>query len=98
MALISPLYPHHSIALGDHVQALPADGCVPNLPQWRWIHTPGHTPGHISLFCDQDGALIAGDAFTTVKQESTLAVLTQEKEIHGPSKYFTTDWEAAVND
>ncbi len=25
------------------------------------IHTPGHTPGHISLYCEQEGVLFTGD-------------------------------------
>jgi glyoxylase-like metal-dependent hydrolase (beta-lactamase superfamily II) len=25
------------------------------------VHTPGHTPGHISLYSEEDGALIGGD-------------------------------------
>lgn len=29
------------------------------------VSTPGHTPGHISLFDSRDGSLIAGDAFQT---------------------------------
>ena len=95
MAKLSPLYPHKGIDLGHHVTALPSDGRVPGLREWRWIHTPGHTQGHISLFRDDDRALIAGDAFITVKQESALAVMTQDKEIHGPPAYFTVDWDAA---
>jgi hypothetical protein len=39
--------------------------------------------------------VIAGDAFTTTKQESTYAALTQEPEVHGPPMYFTQDFEAA---
>ena len=61
------------------------------MPGWRWIHTPGHTAGHISLFRDDDRCLIAGDAFVTVKQESLYAVATQEREVHGPPAYFTPD-------
>ena len=95
MALLSPVYPRSGINLGDRVHALPDDGSVPGMPGWRWLHTPGHTPGHISLFREQDRVLIAGDAFTTVQQESALAVLMQEQEIHGPPAYFTTDWAAA---
>ncbi|HYG59065.1 MAG TPA: MBL fold metallo-hydrolase [Symbiobacteriaceae bacterium] len=95
MSLLSPLYPRSGINLGDRVQPLPDNGSIPGLPGWRWIHTPGHTPGHISLFRDADRVLIAGDAFTTVKQESALAVMLQEKEIHGPPAYWTTDWAAA---
>ena len=65
------------------------------MPGWRWIHTPGHTPGHIALFWDEDRLLIAGDAFTTVKQESGEAVERQVKEIHGPPAYLTPDWPKA---
>ena len=95
IAKISPLFPHEGIDLGAHVQSLPADGTVPSMPEWKWIHTPGHTPGHISLFRENDKTLIAGDAFVTVKQESLYKVLTQEQEISGPPKYLTTDWDAA---
>ncbi|WP_420645800.1 MBL fold metallo-hydrolase [Candidatus Leptofilum sp.] len=30
------------------------------------IATPGHTPGHISLYDERDGSLVAGDAFQTL--------------------------------
>lgn len=33
--------------LGDHVHPLPAGT---GMNGWRWIHTPGHSHGHISLF------------------------------------------------
>jgi hypothetical protein len=71
------------------------DESIPEMPGWRWIHTPGHSPGHISLFRDSDRTLIAGDAFVTVKQESFIAVLTQAPKVHRPPAYFTPDWEAA---
>ncbi|MDF2631163.1 MAG: beta-lactamase domain protein [Symbiobacteriaceae bacterium] len=95
MARLSPLYPRGAIDLGARARPLPRGGEVPHLPGWRWIHTPGHTEGHVSFFRDADRLLIAGDAFTTVRQESVLAVLSQRPEIHGPPMYFTTDWEAA---
>jgi glyoxylase-like metal-dependent hydrolase (beta-lactamase superfamily II) len=77
------------------VRALPADGQVPGMDGWRWIHTPGHTPGHVSLFRETDRALIAGDAFTTTKQESATAVLRWQPEVHGPPAYFTPNWPSA---
>jgi hypothetical protein len=43
----------------------------------------------------RDKTLIAGDAFTTTKQESLSSVLTQAEQIKGPPAYFTTDWESA---
>ncbi len=95
MAAMARLYPRGPIDLGARVRALPDDGSVPGMPGWRWIHTPGHTPGHVSLFREDDGTLIAGDAFVTTKQESATAVLTQRPEIHGPPAYYTPDWEAA---
>jgi glyoxylase-like metal-dependent hydrolase (beta-lactamase superfamily II) len=95
MAAVSPLYPRTAINLGNRIKQLPSDGSIPPMPEWRYIHTPGHTPGHISLFRDSDKVLIAGDAITTVKQESAMAVMMQEKELHGPPAYFTTDWDKA---
>lgn len=97
IAKVSPTFPHKSINLGSSVQPLPADGSIPIMFGWRWIHTPGHSPGHISLFRERDRVLIVGDAFTTVKQESAKSILNNEQEIHGPPKYFTTDWPAAKN-
>ena len=95
IAKLSPIFPNEPINLGSQVQILPANGSVPYMSEFRWIHTPGHTPGHISLFREKDGALIAGDAFVTVKQESLYKVLTQEQEISGPPRYFTPDWVKA---
>lgn len=95
LAKISPMYPIKPTQLGDHVKALPEDGTVPGLPEFRWIHTPGHSPGHISLFRDRDKMLIAGDAITTVRQDSLTKVLMQKEEVHGPPRYLTTDWQAA---
>ena len=95
MALMSKLYPRGPIDLGSRVQILPSDGSVPGFPDWRWIHTPGHTEGHISLFRERDRTMIAGDAFVTTKQESFLAVATQRPELHGPPAYYTSDWDAA---
>jgi glyoxylase-like metal-dependent hydrolase (beta-lactamase superfamily II) len=95
MAALSRLYPRGPIDLGDRVHTLPEDGSVPGMPEWRWIPTPGHSPGHVSLFRDADRVLIAGDAFVTTKQESAVAVLTQRREMHGPPAYFTPDWASA---
>lgn len=95
MALLSKVYPREPVDLGSIALPLPDDHSVPCLPGWQWIHTPGHTVGHVSLFRAEDRLLIAGDAFVTTKQESFLAVATQRPELHGPPAYFTTDWDAA---
>lgn len=95
MAVMSPLFPRASADLNGQVFELPADGSVPTLPGWRYLHTPGHAPGHISLFRDRDRTLIAGDAITTTRQESFLAVAKQTPELHGPPAYYTPDWDSA---
>lgn len=95
VAKLSPTFPHTGIDLGFRAVALPDDGSVPGISGWKWIHTPGHTEGHVSLFRETDRILLAGDAFSTVKQESLISVLTQEEQISGPPKYLTVNWEAA---
>jgi glyoxylase-like metal-dependent hydrolase (beta-lactamase superfamily II) len=95
MAWSSRLLPKGAIDISDNLLALPQDRSVPGAPGWEWIHTPGHTEGHISLFRAEGRVLIAGDAVTTTKQESLIAVATQRPGVYGPPAYFTTDWDAA---
>lgn len=95
VAKMSPMFPIEPVNLGSHVEQLPSDGTVPHMSGYRWIHTPGHSPGHVSFFRDSDRALIAGDAFVTVKQDALYKVITQEFEISGPPRYLTTEWKAA---
>jgi glyoxylase-like metal-dependent hydrolase (beta-lactamase superfamily II) len=97
MALLSPLYPRYPIDVSERLLQLPPDTSVPGMPGWLWIHTPGHSPGHVSLWREADRTLIAGDAFITTAQESAYAVLTQRPEMHGPPKYFTSDWPSAAD-
>jgi glyoxylase-like metal-dependent hydrolase (beta-lactamase superfamily II) len=94
LAWISGLYPRAPINLGRHVHALQQND-LPFLDDWCWIHTPGHTPGHVSFFRQADRVLLAGDAFTTTRQESLTAVLTQHRGVYGPPAYFTSDWGSA---
>ena len=95
MAWSSRMLPKGAINVGPNLLALPQDRTVPGLPGWEWIHTPGHTAGHISLFRREDRVLVAGDAVTTTKQESLISVATQRIAVHGPPAYFTIDWDAA---
>jgi glyoxylase-like metal-dependent hydrolase (beta-lactamase superfamily II) len=95
MSLLSPLFPRGPFNFEDRVRALPADGSVPGMQGWRWIHTPGHSAGHVSLFREADRTLIAGDAFVTTKAESAVAVVTWQPMVHRPPAYFTPDWASA---
>ena len=94
LATSSTLFPRVS-SLPKKVLPLPDDGSVPGLPDWRWIATPGHSPGHVSLWRESDRALIAGDALITTRQESVTAVWNQTVEVRPPPAYFTSDWRAA---
>ncbi len=95
MPLLGPLYPRGPVDVGARLNPLPAYGSVPFMPGWRWIHTPGHAPGHVSLWREADRALVVGDAFITTAQESVYAAATQRPEMHGPPMYFTPDWVSA---
>ena len=92
MAGLAGFLPTRPIDVSAHLHTLPQDGTVPFMPGWRWLHTPGHCPGHISLWRETDRALIAGDAVITTAAESAYATMFQTPELHGPPKYFTIDW------
>jgi glyoxylase-like metal-dependent hydrolase (beta-lactamase superfamily II) len=95
LAAMAWMYPKTPIDVSDRLRLLPEDGGIPGLPGWEYIHTPGHAPGHISLFREWDRLLIAGDAFATTRQESLFSVLFQTRVLTGPPKYFTYDWDDA---
>jgi glyoxylase-like metal-dependent hydrolase (beta-lactamase superfamily II) len=97
MAWVANIYPNKPINIETMLSVLPDDGIVPFLNEWKYIHTPGHAPGHISLFRESDRLLLAGDAFVTTSQESALAVMMQKKKISRPPAYFTYDWDAAYD-
>ncbi|WP_188262043.1 MBL fold metallo-hydrolase [Azospirillum tabaci] len=95
MSLMAPLYPRGPVNVGRWLRRLPEDGSVPGMPGWRWLPTPGHSPGHVSFWREADRTIIAGDAFITTRQESAYAVAVQDPEMHGPPMYYTTDWGKA---
>ncbi|MEQ3643417.1 MAG: MBL fold metallo-hydrolase [Paracoccus sp. (in: a-proteobacteria)] len=95
MAELSWLFPRHPIDVSHHLRALPEDGRIPGLEDWRWIHTPGHTPGHVSFWNAGTRALLAGDAVITTRQESLRGALLPQAHLQGPPAYFTPDWTAA---
>lgn len=73
MPLLSPALPRGPIDLGRRLRPLPGAGAsltMPEMPGWTLVHTPGHTPGHVSFFREADRTLLVGDAFCTTKAES----------------------------
>jgi glyoxylase-like metal-dependent hydrolase (beta-lactamase superfamily II) len=95
MASMSWIYPKGPINVKNFVHALPDDNSIPGLEEWKYIHTPGHSPGHISLYREHDKVLIAGDAIVTTKPESALYALSYMKALSGPPKYLTCNWASA---
>src|SRR3954465_1235504 len=58
LARSSPLFPRRVGPFPRAVQALPANGEVPELRGWRWLSTPGHSPGHVSFWRESDRVLL----------------------------------------
>jgi len=95
LANLSRLFPRGGSDVGPRMRPLESSGEVPGLPGWRAIPTPGHTRGHVSLFREADGVLLAGDALATMDQESPLQLLVQHRQLRWPPAPLTTDWQAA---
>ncbi len=92
---MSRAFPRGGINLGRRIQTIGETGEITELPGWKFIHTPGHTAGHVSLFRASDKTLLAGDALTTMNLESWASQITEKKEFCRPPAPFTTDWVAA---
>src|SRR6478752_3395505 len=69
-------------------------GELPGLPNWEWIATPGHSPGHVSFFRSSDRVLIAGDAFATMDMDSWSGLVGGKKELARSGAPFVMDWNA----
>ncbi|GHB76316.1 MBL fold metallo-hydrolase [Persicitalea jodogahamensis] len=95
ISTLSWTFPMTPIDIRRWVVALPANGHVPGLDGWKWLHTPGHAPGHVSLWREADKTLIAGDALATVQAESAMATVTQQQAINRPPAFANYDWVAA---
>ena len=95
MAMLSRVFPMNVINLDTWIEPLPEGGAAPYLPDWEWLPTPGHSPGHVSYFRKSDGTLLVGDAFATVNLDSLPSLVTKKPEISLPPTPFTCDWEAA---
>ena len=95
ISLLSRAFSPAGVDLGARLHALPDDGTVPGMPSWTWLHTPGHAPGHVSLWRESDRTLLAGDAVTTVDMDSWTALASMRRQFDRPPAPFTTDWDAA---
>ena len=82
-------------SLASVVETLEPDGEIPHLPGWRWVPTPGHTPGHVSFFRAVDGVLISGDALVTLEVNTLAGMVRGRGGLSGPPWYTTADRASA---
>ncbi len=82
LAFFLRFYPRNKFDLTPHIHDL-SELEQPILGEWQVLESPGHAPGHISLWREKDRVLIAGDAWTTID------VNTWSGALHGPDVYPT---------
>ena len=93
IGFLSRFMPSKPYDFGHRIQPL-RDGKLPGLSDWEWIATPGHSPGHISLFRHSDRVLLAGDAFATMDMESWIGLITVQRTLARAGAPFNCDWQA----
>ncbi|WP_393959983.1 MBL fold metallo-hydrolase [Priestia megaterium] len=77
--------------LYDNSPKVKVDGLLENKQELPYcggievIYTPGHSPGHISLYLKQSKTLVAGDAMVKINNQ-----------LHGPVKQTTLDIKTAT--
>jgi glyoxylase-like metal-dependent hydrolase (beta-lactamase superfamily II) len=100
IAQFSRVLPYGGRDLGARLRALPADtaesGPVPGLEGWRWLFTPGHSPGHVLFGRESDRVLIAGDAVATFDMDSYVSMVTKKQELAPAGAPFICDWTQAA--
>ena len=95
IAQMSRAFPVAGYDLRPRVRELAGDGDVRGIDGWKWVHTPGHSPGHVSLWHEATRVLIAGDAVATFDLDSWVAQVTRERVLARPPAPFNIDWSAA---
>lgn len=93
IAFLSRFMPSKPYDFGTRVRELKPDN-VPEFSDWQWLATPGHSPGHISLFRTSDGVLLAGDAFATMDMDSWTGLITGKRVLARGGAPFNSDWDA----
>lgn len=93
IAFLSRFTPTGKRDLGSQVHELPAKE-LPGAPGWEWHTTPGHSPGHISLFRPSDRVLLAADAFATMNMDSWTGLVTGQRTLARAGSPFNCDWDA----
>ena len=97
LAFLTRFFPSPVYDFGDRLQIIPASGELPCLPGWKIIETPGHSPGHVSLWDEETKTLIAGDAICTADFDKWPgAMIQQPQQLARSASPATPDWNAAI--
>jgi glyoxylase-like metal-dependent hydrolase (beta-lactamase superfamily II) len=106
IAQLSRVLPYGGRDLGGRLRLLPAEpdaqvdwaesGPVPGLDGWRWLFTPGHSPGHVLFGRESDRVLIAGDAIATMDLDSWISMVTKKQVLARAGTPFICDWVQAA--
>ena len=91
-SILARLTPPLKLDLTPHIHPL-EEWESPLREQWQILETPGHAPGHVSLFRESDRTLIAGDAFTTLAMNDWPSLL-EGPEVFAPPNAFNCDFDA----
>lgn len=75
------------------IRPLEAD-TLESVPGWEWVPTPGHSPGHISLYRAADRVLLAGDAIATMRMGSWKGLISGRQALARAGAPFNCDWQA----
>ena len=103
IAMLSRVLPHGSHDFGARLRTYvsatgepdgaPNTGPLPGLDGWSWVFTPGHSPGHVSIFRAADRTLLAGDALATMNMDSWIEMVVKQRELSPAGNPFISDWE-----
>ena len=97
LAFLTRFFPSPEYDFGDRLQLIPESGELDCLPGWKIIETPGHSPGHVSLWDAETKTLLAGDAICTADFDKwSGAMVQQPQELARSASPATPDWEAAL--
>jgi len=83
-------------SLAGIARPLGPGGVIPGLDGWEWIHTPGHTPGHVVYVRTRDRVVLSGDALLTLEVNRAAGILCGRQGLSEPPWYTTWDRRAAV--
>lgn len=96
VALVARFFRTPMINLTGLVENLPEGGEMPGAPEWQWMATPGHSPGHVAYWNAEKGVLLAGDAVATEDYETwpgfVKSLVTRKSQLAVAGGAFVCDW------